>query len=154
MKDHTVCHEQGHVLTLELPDEPLPHLSLDRERLTQLFGILLSNACSYTPKGTPIEICARSEPHFVELSVIDHGPGIPDPEKEAIFRRFYRGDASRTEKQHFGLGLSVAAELAALHAARLTVRDTPGLSLIHICHCVHPPMRSDTDDAFSRLVLP
>ena len=123
---HTVCHDQGHVLTLELPDEPLPHLSLDRERLTQLFGILLSNACSYPPKGTPIEICACSEPHFVELSVIDHGPGIPDPEKEAVFRRFYRGDASRTEKQHFGLGLSVAAELAALHAARLTVRDTPG----------------------------
>ena len=72
------------MLTLELPDEPLPHLSLDRERLTQLFGILLSNACSYTPKGTPIEICACSEPHFVELSVIDHGPGIPDPEKEAV----------------------------------------------------------------------
>ena len=44
--------------------------------------------------------------------MIDYGPGIPDREKRLIFDRFYRQDQSRRQKEHFGLGLSVAAKLA------------------------------------------
>lgn len=60
------------------------------------------------------------------IAVADHGPGIPPEAQETVFQRFYRADASRTSKQNFGLGLSVARELARLHGATLTVRDTPG----------------------------
>ena len=56
----------------------------------------------------------------------DRGPGIPDADKEKIFDRFARGDAARTDRAHFGLGLSVAKELAALHGAKLRVTDPPG----------------------------
>ncbi len=122
---HLICQNQGHLLTLDLPDAPLPHVTLDQERITQLIGILISNACSYTPSSTPIEICVRSQQSYVELAVQDHGLGISDEEKEKVFRRFYRTDASRTDKRHFGLGLAVAAELAELHDATLIIRDTP-----------------------------
>ena len=54
------------------------------------------------------------------------GPGVPDADKRRIFDRFARGDPSRTDKAHFGLGLAVAAEIAALHGAGLQVQDTPG----------------------------
>ena len=56
----------------------------------------------------------------------DHGPGVPDADKQRIFTRFARGDESRAGAGHFGLGLAVARELAALHGGRLACTDTPG----------------------------
>ena len=56
----------------------------------------------------------------------DHGTGIPDEEKERIFDRFYQSDRSRKEKEHFGLGLSIARELTELQKGKLTVTDTEG----------------------------
>ena len=46
--------------------------------------------------------------------------------RDLVFDRFYSADPSRTDKHNFGLGLSVAKELARLHHADLTVTDTPG----------------------------
>ena len=60
------------------------------------------------------------------INITDHGPGIPDAEKARVFDRFDSADPSRTDKHNFGLGLSVAKELARLHHADLTVTDTPG----------------------------
>lgn len=62
----------------------------------------------------------------VIVSVIDHGPGISDKEKKLIFDRFYRSDKSRSNKEHFGLGLSIAASLAKIQGIRLAVKDTEG----------------------------
>lgn len=118
--------ERGHVLTLALPDDALPTVHADAERLTQLFGILLSNAMEYSPPGAPVELAARMSKKEVLLCVADHGPGIADAEKERVFRRFYRTDQSRSDKAHFGLGLSVAQEIAAMHGAVLALSDTPG----------------------------
>ncbi len=116
----------GHPQRLLLPEEPLPVIQSDQERLVQLLSVLLSNAMDHTPGGTPVELAAQRTGGHVLLSVIDHGPGIPDEEKEAVFRRFYRADPSRTDKQHFGLGLAIARELAGLLGGRLTLTDTPG----------------------------
>lgn len=62
----------------------------------------------------------------ITVSVIDHGPGISDKEKKRIFDRFYRSDASRNKKEHFGLGLSIAAALAEIQNIRLEILDTEG----------------------------
>lgn len=121
-----LCRQRSHKLELLLPEEHLPAIQADRERLTQLFGILLSNAMEYAPPGTPIELKAALHRHQICLAVVDHGPGIPDEVKSRIFERFARADASRTDKAHFGLGLSVALELARLHGGTLICTDTPG----------------------------
>lgn len=60
------------------------------------------------------------------VRVIDHGPGIPDEEKARIFDRFYRSDRSRSKKEHFGLGLSIATALAGIQNLDLHVEDTKG----------------------------
>ena len=56
----------------------------------------------------------------------DHGTGLTREQKARVFDRFYRADESRKEKQHFGLGLSIASELVALNNGSLHVTDTPG----------------------------
>ena len=62
----------------------------------------------------------------VLFSVRDHGPGVPEKDRQRIFRRFARGEECRTGKEHFGLGLSIARQIAALHGGRLWVEDAPG----------------------------
>lgn len=122
-----VARAQGHTLMLNLPDAPLPALHADAQRLEQLFAVLLNNAFEYAPAGTPVELTARvTAQGGLCVAVADHGPGVPDADKRRIFDRFARGDPSRTDKAHFGLGLAVAAEIAALHGAGLQVQDTPG----------------------------
>lgn len=116
----------GHPLRLNLPEDALPPLRADGQRLEQLFAVLLNNALEYTPAGSPVEIAAAAHRGAVTVDIIDHGPGLTEEEKQKVFQRFYRADASRTGKAHFGLGLSVAAEIASLHHALLCVRDTPG----------------------------
>lgn len=124
---YLLAREQNHPLTLHLPEEPLPPLYTDGSRLTQLLTILLQNALDHTPPGTPVELTlTRAGADRLRFTVTDHGPGVPDAQKEQVFLRFYRADESRSRKQNFGLGLSVARELARLLKAELTLTDTPG----------------------------
>ena len=127
---YLVAKQRSHPLTLTLPEEAVPTIQADADRLRQLLAILLNNALDHTPAGTAIELILTCETGTKNASVLltvqDHGPGIPDAEKERIFDRFYSADPSRTAKQNFGLGLSVAKELARLHRAELTLQDTPG----------------------------
>ena len=126
---YLLAREKDHPLTLDLPESPVPPLTTDAPRLTQLLSILLQNALDHTPPGTTVTLALRRETGrrpVVRFVVEDHGPGIPDECKEQVFLRFYRGDDSRTRKQNFGLGLSVARELARLLGAALTLGDTPG----------------------------
>lgn len=123
---HLLAKEMGHSLFLSLPDDALPTIQADAEWLKQMFAILLNNALEYTTSGTPIEIIAERINASVCITIADHGKGIPDEEKCHIFDRFYRSDKSRSDKTHFGLGLSIAKEIAVMHDAELTVKDTQG----------------------------
>ncbi len=123
-----LCVSKNGKLLLELPDESMPKVYADPALCRQIFTILLDNAVAYGLGEDGGRIVLRAtylHPH-VEVSVIDHGPGIPDGEKRLIFDRFYRQDQSRRQKEHFGLGLSVAAKLAEIQGVELDVRDTEG----------------------------
>lgn len=113
-------------LELQLPEETLPRVRGDADRLRQILGVLLDNALQYAPAGSSIELSAGTKKNRVWVQLADHGPGIPEAEQDKVFGRFYRADQSRGDKDHFGLGLSVARELAALHGGSLAVADTPG----------------------------
>lgn len=126
----------GRTLTLHLPNDPLPHVLADAQYFPQLLSILMQNALEHTPEGTSLEITAqcghkagfwpKGQKEAVVFTIVDHGKGIEDADKRAIFERFARADKSRTDKAHFGLGLSVAQEIALLHGASLRVQDTKG----------------------------
>ncbi|MDO4522475.1 MAG: HAMP domain-containing sensor histidine kinase [Eubacteriales bacterium] len=98
-----------------LPDVLIPEITCDPDRISQVFTILLDNAISYTPQGGTIQVFLLLQSNHILISVADNGPGIPDEYKDKIFQRFYRCDNSRTDKNHFGLGLSIAKEIIELH---------------------------------------
>ncbi len=119
------CKKKGHNLYLDFPKEALPQIMGDKDRLTQVIGILIDNALSYSPALTTITLRPYLKKSAFCIAVEDHGIGITKEQKEHIFDRFYRTDSSRNDKSHFGLGLSVAKELIELHQGQITVTDTP-----------------------------
>ncbi|MGN6818419.1 MAG: ATP-binding protein [Sphingomonas sp.] len=99
----------------------------DRELIAQAIANLLDNARVHTPVGTTVRLTLDVGARWVRLSVADNGPGVPDAERDAILRRFYRGEASRTTPGN-GLGLSLVAAVAAAHGGEVAIEDAePGL---------------------------
>lgn len=107
-------------------DQPEPaELSADSVRLGQAINNLLDNALKYTPAGGTVTLTTRPLPRAVVISVSDNGPGVPRAERDAIFRRLYRGDASRSQRG-LGLGLSMVKAIVEAHGGTVTVDDAPG----------------------------
>lgn len=121
-----VARKAGVELEIHLPEGRVAPVKADEQLLRQLLLILVDNALRYAPEGSAVELTLHQEGQRSVLLVADHGPGIADGEKAKVFERFYRGCQSRTDPNHFGLGLSVAQELVSLHSGRIKVLDTPG----------------------------
>jgi signal transduction histidine kinase len=101
----------------------------DRELLTQMFVNLVENALRHTPPGTRIEVTAELGAGRPVCAIADSGPGIPPGERDKVFHRFYRLDASRATAGS-GLGLSLVAAIAELHHVKVELTDNaPGLRL-------------------------
>jgi signal transduction histidine kinase len=99
-----------------------------REDLGVILDNLIENAISYAPAGEPVRIeWARNGDDEAVLAVLDRGPGVADDEREAVFERFYRGQAGR-DVAGTGLGLPIVAALARRWggSARLTPREGGG----------------------------
>lgn len=113
-------------LSVSLPEESLPPCTADADRIMQLLSILLHNALSYTPEGGRIDLSLSHKKNRFYLTVSDTGVGISPEDKKKIFDRFYRAEKSRSAKGHFGLGLSIAAEIVKLHHGSIHVTDRAG----------------------------
>jgi signal transduction histidine kinase len=115
--------EKGFQLDIVLPEEAIPKCRCDKLRIEQVLSILLDNAMEYTPNDGIIRLSIYHRSHTLILKVADNGLGIPPEQREQIFQRFYRADASHTKKNHFGLGLSIAKEIIKLHRGIIYVED-------------------------------
>ena len=105
----------------------------DRDLLFEAISNLVDNAIKFTPRGGTVTIeLVRTDANLM-LRVADTGPGIPLPEREAVFRRFYRSDKSRN-LSGMGLGLSLVAAITRLHGFRVQVADSlQGCTIEMIC---------------------
>ena len=120
---YPLAKEQGIELTLSLYEQNIPSMNLDRDGINQVLSILLDNARYHTPTPGKIELELTVHRKNVQIRVSDTGPGVPDDEKRRIFERFYRSEKSRSHRGHFGLGLSIAAEIVKKHNGRIWVQD-------------------------------
>ncbi|WP_102127940.1 sensor histidine kinase [Deinococcus planocerae] len=107
-----------------LPDEPLPNVTADFERASQVLANLLSNALRHTPGGGQVTLTARAENGLVTFGVRDTGSGIPGEHLDRIFERFYRVDPARTRGEGSGVGLTIARGLVERMGGTLTVTSS------------------------------
>ncbi|GAA1915728.1 hypothetical protein GCM10009815_08460 [Nocardioides marmoribigeumensis] len=105
---------------VDLPED-LPDVLGDAALLQRVLANLLSNAVRHGPTS----VVARPRDGHVEVCVVDHGPGVPSSQWEAMFAPFQRhGDTSTTEG--LGLGLAVARGLTEAMGGTLAPMPTPG----------------------------
>jgi two-component system OmpR family sensor kinase len=96
----------------------------DRERLAQVLGNLLDNACAAAGPTGSVHIVGRRAGSAFEVEVTDDGAGIPDHERERVFERLARLDSSRDRASGGnGLGLTLARGLARAHGGDVRVVD-------------------------------
>jgi CheY-like chemotaxis protein len=113
------------------PELGVTAVLIDRHRLRQILGNLVSNAIKFTHQGG-VRISARSQllPSgliSLELEVADSGEGIPDADKERVFAAFMqKSGQSAAVHGGTGLGLAISRDLAELLGGALSLRDAPG----------------------------
>lgn len=116
------AREKNVQLKLEVEDSLL--VSGDIDRLEQLFCNLLDNAIKNTPPaGKEHTIARKTTDGFVEVKVIDEGPGIHPDQLPHVFERFYQVTGVRTG---VGLGLTIAREIIRAHGGTIEARSEPG----------------------------
>ncbi len=112
-------------ISLELPAEGEGVIRGDPDALRQLAGNLIGNALSHG-EGT-IEVGLRREGAEVELTVRDHGPGLPAGAEEDVFGRFWRaGEARERASGGAGLGLAIVAGVASSHGGSAAAANAAG----------------------------
>ena len=98
-----------------------------RRELTRALVNLIDNAVRYSERGAKVIVDVESLPDAVDISVRDEGDGIPRPDLERIFERFYRVDRARSrETGGTGLGLAIVRHVATNHRGRILVESKPG----------------------------
>ena len=108
---------------------PNQELTADYDRLTQVLSNLISNALRHTPKGGTISIetgTGSTPERSVRITVKDSGLGIAPEDLPFIFDRFWRGDKSRSERTHSGLGLAITKQLIHAHGGTIEAQSVVG----------------------------
>jgi PAS domain S-box-containing protein len=113
---------QTHRFELDLPDN-LPLLLLDLDKFTQVMENLLSNAVKYSPDESLIRTVCEISATQLRISVKDQGYGMTAEQRERVFDKFYRVNASNTAKEGLGLGMSIAKNIVEAHGGRIWVES-------------------------------
>jgi two-component system sensor histidine kinase KdpD len=122
-------HDAERVL-LSAPGD-LPAVHVDAAQIQRALVNVLDNALRHTPVGETVSVRVTSTRKEILIRVTDHGPGIPDEERELIFEPFHRV-AGRTDEPGAGLGLAIARGFVEANGGRLWLesRDGQGASFV------------------------
>ena len=116
-------------ISIDLSVPPGTTTTGNPEDLSRMFRNLLDNAVRYARHRVlvTVRITGAARPDGVVVEIADDGPGIPAEERERVFGRFVRLDASREQASgSAGLGLAIAREIATAHGATIVLTEAPG----------------------------
>ena len=120
-----LSEERAQCMTWTLPPEC--ELKGDRHLLFQCIANVLDNAVKYTPRGGVIDLTVTSEGTDLVITIADNGPGVPEAHRDAVLRRFFRLESSRTTPGD-GLGLALVNAVVRRHGGKLLLQSNcPGL---------------------------
>jgi len=114
------AQELGLTWSAEIP-ESLPHLTIDSEKIHQVFENLIDNALKYTPKGGSVRIRCVPGTEHIEFSVTDTGKGIHPDDMPKLFSKFGRLEGSyiTITGSGSGLGLYISKQYVELHRGKI-----------------------------------
>ncbi|WP_068084373.1 HAMP domain-containing sensor histidine kinase [Novosphingobium rosa] len=104
----------------------------DRDLIAQAVTNLLENAARHTPAGSTVrlDLQGAGDGHAARIVIEDNGPGVPQEDRAKVFRRFFRGERSRTTPGS-GLGLALVSAIVQLHEGTIDLEDAgPGLRVV------------------------
>jgi signal transduction histidine kinase len=125
-----IAEDKHVVLQVAIGDEAT--VRGDRDLLFEAVTNLVDNAVKFTPEGGRVRLALLHREGQNVIQVQDTGPGIPESEREAVVKRFYRSDKSRNT-EGLGLGLSLVAAIVKLHGFRFTIAAGPGCTAEIAC---------------------
>ena len=131
--------EKDQHLTTDIPTD-LPPVYGDPDRIKQVISNLLDNAIKYSPSSETIDLSIlHRTAQKIQVSISDHGPGIPDADRNHIFEEHYR--LKRDEAQQgYGIGLSLCKQTIRAHYGQIWVDSVPNQgSCFHFTLPVYRP---------------
>jgi signal transduction histidine kinase len=114
------------VSTVEEEADAIVHA--DAARSGQVLENLLANALRHTPPGGRVVVATRASGAALRVEVGDSGPGVPPEQREAVFRRLFRGDPARSSShgEGSGIGLTIAKALVLRQGGEIGVEEAEG----------------------------
>ena len=116
---------QNRLLSVTIPAD-LPTIAADRASISEVLGNLIDNAIKYSNEGGAINVTAAVKSDFVEVSVEDHGIGMPGNVVSNLFQKFYRSHRSRETVAGTGIGLYISKAIVESHGGTIGVRSEEG----------------------------
>ena len=105
------------------PDEDIPMIPGDSERLKQVFLNLLDNAMIHGGDGKIIDVSLERDGGYVKIYFRDYGSGIPEAELPHVKEKFYKGSS---KNRGTGIGLAVCDEIITRHKGKMDIRNADG----------------------------
>lgn len=116
---------QNRLLSVDIPTD-LPTIAADIASISEVFGNLIDNAIKYSSEGGAIHVSASVKGDFVEVSIDDHGIGMPSNVVSNLFQKFYRSHRSRETVSGTGIGLYISKAIVESHGGTISVRSEEG----------------------------
>ena len=114
---------RDHHISVDLEDQTLM-ASMNAGMIQRVIINMMNNAIQYTPKESHIILSGTRRKDWVEISVSDDGPGIPDEAKKHLFDLFYTAEQGKPDsKRGLGLGLHLCQSIVNAHGGTITVSD-------------------------------
>jgi signal transduction histidine kinase len=114
---------QNRLLIVNIPDD-LPTVAIDINGISEVLGNLIDNAIKYSNEGGQVLVTAKVVGNFVQVSIEDHGIGMPSNVLGNLFHKFYRSHRSRETVAGTGIGLYISKAIVESHGGTIDVRST------------------------------
>lgn len=115
--------QEGIEVSYKGPDEDVPPIVADSERMKQVFCNVLDNAAKHGGAGKRIDVSTACEDGKFVIRVRDYGPGIPEEEMPFVKQKFYKGSS---KARGSGIGLAVCDEIVRLHGGTFDIANAEG----------------------------